>query len=41
VVFAEAAGRKNLWKEALKEWNMIESEQVLEWMTEFRRAMVS
>ena len=32
LVFAEAAGRRVQWKEALKEWNMIESQQVLEWM---------
>jgi hypothetical protein len=34
LVFAEAAGRQVLWKEALKEWNMVESQQVLEWMAE-------
>jgi hypothetical protein len=34
VVFAEAAGRHLLWKEALKGWNMVESQQVREWMTE-------
>ena len=34
VVFAEAAGRWELWKEALKEWNMVESLQVLEWMAQ-------
>ncbi len=32
VVFAEAAGHREVWKEALKEWSMIESQQVLEWM---------
>jgi hypothetical protein len=32
LVFAEAAKRLPLWKEALKEWNVIESQQVLEWM---------
>lgn len=32
LVFAEAAKRLPVWKEALKEWNVIESQQVLEWM---------
>jgi hypothetical protein len=32
LVFAEAAKRLPVWKEALKEWNVIESRQVLEWM---------
>jgi hypothetical protein len=32
LVFAEAAKRLSVWKEALKEWNVIESQQVLEWM---------
>jgi hypothetical protein len=32
LVFAEAARRLPVWKEALKEWNVIESQQVLEWM---------
>ena len=34
VVLAEAAGRRAVWKEALKEWNMVQSQQVLEWMAE-------
>ncbi len=34
LVFAEAAGCLDVWKEALKEWNMIESQQVLEWMAQ-------
>jgi len=34
VVFAEAAGRKPMWKQALEGWNVKESEQVLEWMAE-------
>jgi hypothetical protein len=34
VVFAEAAGRRAVWLDALKEWNMIESQQVLEWIAE-------
>ncbi len=34
LVFAEAAGRRALWKQALEKWNMIESQQVLEWMAE-------
>jgi hypothetical protein len=32
LVFAEAAKRLPMWKDALKEWNVIESQQVLEWM---------
>jgi len=32
LVFADAAGRLAVWKEALKEWNMRESQQVLEWI---------
>ncbi|HEY7310371.1 MAG TPA: hypothetical protein VH643_13485 [Gemmataceae bacterium] len=32
LVFAEAARRLPIWKDALKEWNVIESQQVLEWM---------
>ncbi len=34
LVFAEPVGRRHLWKQALEKWNMIESIQVLEWMTE-------
>jgi hypothetical protein len=34
LVFAEAAGCRKDWKEALKGWNMVESEQVLEWIAE-------
>lgn len=34
LVFAEPAGRRPLWKQALEKWNMIESQQVLEWMAE-------
>lgn len=34
VVLADAAGRRPIWKEALKEWNMRESQAVLEWMNE-------
>jgi hypothetical protein len=30
LVSAEAAKRLPVWKEALKEWNVIESQQVLE-----------
>lgn len=33
-VFAEAVGQRAIWKDALKEWNMIQSLQVLEWQTE-------
>ncbi|HEY7426781.1 MAG TPA: hypothetical protein VH682_21270 [Gemmataceae bacterium] len=32
LVFAEAAKRLPMWKDALKEWNVIESQQVLEWI---------
>jgi hypothetical protein len=32
LVFAEAAKRLPIWKEALRGWNVIESQQVLEWM---------
>jgi hypothetical protein len=31
LVFAEAAGCWELWKAALKEWNVVQSQQVLEW----------
>jgi hypothetical protein len=34
LVFAEAAERKEIWKEALKEWNVKLSQQVLEWQAE-------
>jgi hypothetical protein len=34
MVFADAAGCRKDWKEALRGWNMIESVQVLEWMAE-------
>jgi hypothetical protein len=34
LVFAEAADRRPVWKEALRGWNMVESQQVLEWITE-------
>jgi hypothetical protein len=34
LVFAEAAGCRPAWKEALREWNMIQSQQVLEWQAE-------
>jgi hypothetical protein len=34
LVFAEAAGCREAWKQALKEWNMIQSQQVLEWQAE-------
>lgn len=32
LVFAEASGRPPVWKEALKGWNMRDSQQVLEWI---------
>lgn len=34
LVFAEVAGCRDAWKEALKEWNMSESQVVKEWMRE-------
>jgi hypothetical protein len=34
LVFAELAGCRPAWKEALKEWNMQQSQQVLEWQAE-------
>jgi hypothetical protein len=36
LVFAEAAGRRDVWKQALQGWNMIQSQQVLEWQAEAR-----
>jgi hypothetical protein len=32
LVFAEAAGRRDVWKQALEGWNVIESQQVNEWI---------
>lgn len=37
LVFAEAAGNLPAWREALKGWNMRQSQQVLEWQEEARR----
>ncbi len=34
LVFAEAAGCRDVWKAALKEWNVVQSQQVLEWQAE-------
>jgi len=34
VVFAETAGRRAAWHDALKEWSIVESQQVLEWINE-------
>ena len=34
MVLAEAAGRRDVWTQALKGWNVIQSQQVLEWMAE-------
>jgi hypothetical protein len=36
LVFAEAAGCWEAWKEALKEWNVIQSKQVNEWQEQAR-----
>lgn len=36
LVFADAAGRRQGWAEALKGWNMRQSQQVLEWQQEAR-----
>lgn len=37
LVFAEAAGSLPAWREALKGWNVRQSQQVLEWQEEARR----
>jgi hypothetical protein len=34
LVFAELAGCDSVWEQALKEWNMQESKQVLKWLSE-------
>jgi hypothetical protein len=34
VVLAEAAGRRDVWAQALRGWNVTQSQQVLEWMAE-------
>jgi predicted transposase YdaD len=34
LVFAEAAGCRPIWKQALMEWNVETSQQVLEWQAE-------
>ncbi len=36
LVFAEAAGCLDAWKDALKEWNVIQSKQVAEWQDQAR-----
>lgn len=36
LVFAELAGRRPVWREALEGWNMQVSQQVLEWQAEAR-----
>ena len=36
LVFAAAAKRWESWKNALKGWDMVESQQVLEWMAQGR-----
>ncbi len=36
LVFAEAARRRQVWQQVLKEWNMIRSQQVQEWKAEAR-----
>ena len=38
VVFADLAGRLPEWRQALEGWNMRESQQVLEWQAETKRA---
>jgi hypothetical protein len=42
LVFADLAGRRNEWRQALEGWNVRRSQQVLEWQTEgeVRRARV-
>jgi hypothetical protein len=37
LVFAELAERRDVWHEALKEWNVKQSQQVLEWQEEARK----
>jgi hypothetical protein len=37
LVFAELAGRLIVWSDAIKEWNMIESQLVWEWTADARR----
>ncbi len=37
LVFAEAAGCWDAWKDALKEWNVIQSKQVNEWQEQARK----
>jgi hypothetical protein len=34
LIFASAAGRKDIWKKALEGWNVIESSVVNEWKAE-------
>lgn len=34
LVFAELASRRQMWKLALEGWNVVESQQVLEWQAE-------
>jgi hypothetical protein len=36
VIFAEAVGYADVWKQALKGWNVVQSPQVLEWQAEAR-----
>jgi hypothetical protein len=36
LVFAELAGCAEVWKRALKGWNMIQSQQIREWQEEAR-----
>jgi hypothetical protein len=37
LVFAEAAGRRDPWTKALEGWNVVQSQQVLEWQALARR----
>lgn len=37
VIFAEAAGRGELWRRELQEWNVIESQLVKEWQAQARK----
>jgi hypothetical protein len=36
IVLSEALGRRDIWKQALKGWNIMQSQQVLEWQAEAR-----
>ena len=37
LVFAELAGRRDVWRQALEDWNVQVSQQVLEWQAKARQ----